>query len=263
VLFRSRLALEFKADLFEPATAERMLGHFRSLAEGAGADPAASIWQLPLLAVEERRQLLTEWNATDRDFPGGLLLHQLFEARAAAAPDLEAVVAGERRLRYGELNRRSEELARRLRGLGVRPEERVAVCLRRSEKLIVALLAVLKAGGAYVPLDPAYPVERLSLILADSGARWILGEEGTASTLPLPAEVRRLSLDDEAAGSLEGNGDAGCAPRTLPGNLAYLIYTSGSTGQPKAVAIEHRSPMALIQWARETFPPEEIGRAHV
>ncbi len=252
------ISLELNSDLFDGATAERMLGHFRSLLAAAAAAPDASIWSLPLLAPAERRQVLEEWNATARADPRGLLLHQLFEMQAARTPDAAAVVAGGVRLTYGELNRRANQLAHHLRRQGVGAEDRVGICLRRSERLVVSLLGVLKAGGAYVPLDPAYPRQRLELILEDSQARWILGEEETAAGLGAGSRGRWLRLD-AAAERIAGERTADPEPVADAANLAYLIYTSGSTGRPKAVAVEHRSPVVLIQWARETFPPEDFA----
>jgi amino acid adenylation domain-containing protein len=249
--------LEYNADLFDGTTAERMLGHFRCLMEGAAEAPESSIWSLPLFAGAERAQVLDAWNATERVDPRGLLLHQPFELQAARTPALEALVAGKRRLTYGELNRAANQLAHHLRRLGVEPEQRVGVCLRRSERLIVALLGVLKAGGVYVPLDPAYPKERLELILQDSVARWVVGEEGTAPELAAGISARWLRLDTEA-GPIAREPVGNPEPLASPAHLAYLIYTSGSTGAPKAVAIAHRSPVVLIHWARETYPPEDF-----
>jgi amino acid adenylation domain-containing protein len=253
-----RLALEFNADLFDGGTAERMLGHLRTLVEGALAAPDASFWHLPLLSDSERGQFFATWDDTARRYPQGprgLLLHQLFEAQAGRTPEAEAVVAGKARLTYGELNARANRLAHRLRRSGVRPEDRVGVCLRRSERMIVALFAVLKAGGAYVPLDPAYPRERLKGILDDSAARVVLGEAATAPRLAEESGERWLAVDEDFGEESAENP----APVAIPSNLAYLIYTSGSTGRPKAVAIEHRSPVGLMHWSRELFPPEELA----
>jgi amino acid adenylation domain-containing protein len=252
------LALEYNADLFDDGTAERMLGHFQTLLAGAVAAPEAPFWSLPLLSESERGQFFQGWDDTAREYPGGLL-HQLFEVQAARAPEAEAVVAGEARLTYGELNARANRLAHRLRRLGVGPEDRVGICLRRSERMIVGLLAVLKAGGAYVPLDPTYPRERLKGILDDSAARVVIGEEATAPRLAGEAGERWLAVDADLANESAEN------PRPVagPSNLAYLIYTSGSTGRPKAVMIEHRSPVVLMHWARENFSPEELGGALV
>ncbi len=256
--------LEFNADLFDGGTAERMLGHLQTLLAGAVASPETPVWHLPLLAPAERRQVIAEWNATARaeaDWNRELLLHQLFEAQAARSPAAEALVFGETRLTYAELNAAANRLAHRLRRLGVGPEVRVGLCLRRSERMIVALFAVLKAGGAYVPMDPGYPRERLALILEDSGARVVLAEEATGEVAALANGVRWLSLDADDAEAAAIAGESADDPEAVaaPANLAYLIYTSGSTGRPKAVAVEHRSPVALMEWAREAFSAAELA----
>jgi amino acid adenylation domain-containing protein len=259
------ISLEHNADRFDGATAERMLGHFLTLLAGVSAGTAApeiSIWHLPLLAPAERRQVIETWNATAHAFPRDLLLHQLFEAQAARTPEAEALVVGELRLTYGELNRRANRLAHRLRRLGVRPEERVGICLQRSARMLVSLLAVLKAGGAYLPLDPAYPRERLALLLEDSAARVVIGEAATAPRLAAEAEasgIHWLSLDAATDRAGDEESEENPAPVAAPGNLAYLIYTSGSTGRPKAVAVEHRSVVGLMHWARESFTPAELA----
>ncbi|HEX7240853.1 MAG TPA: amino acid adenylation domain-containing protein, partial [Longimicrobiaceae bacterium] len=160
--------------------------------------------------------------------------HHLFELRAGLAPDAAAVVSGEERLTYAELDRRAGRLARRLRGLGVGAETRVGICLERSPETVVAMLAVWKAGGVYVPLDPAYPADRLAYMLADSGVRIVLTLDRLAGLLPeFGGEVVRVDG--------EGDGDNGAPePDASPDNLAYVIYTSGSTGRPKGVGVTHR-----------------------
>ncbi|MDQ3942480.1 MAG: condensation domain-containing protein, partial [Actinomycetota bacterium] len=151
-------SLEYNTDLFEAATIERMLGHFRTLLEGIMTEPERRISELPLLTEAERHQLLVEWNDTQTDYPKDQCVHVLFETQAERTPDAVAVVFEDQRLTYRELNRRSNQLARHLRKLGVgRPEVSVGICVERSVEMVVGLLGILKAGGAYVPLDPAYP----------------------------------------------------------------------------------------------------------
>jgi len=233
------LSLEVNVDLFDGATVGRMLGHLRTLLEGAAADPGRPISALPLLTPAERRQVLVDLNVTPAPAAPGLL-HRRFEERAARRPDAEALVDGTARLSYGELNRRANRLAHHLRSLGVGPEVRLGVRLKRSADLVVTLLAVLKSGGAYVPLDPAYPEERLALMAEDSGAAMVIAE-------PVGEEFLAAQPDGDPE------------PAAVPENLAYLIYTSGSTGRPKAVAIEHRSASVMVAWARGVFSPEELG----
>ena len=248
--------LEINRDLFDPATASRWLGHFRTLLAAAATAPERRLSELPLLAAEERHQLLVEANDTLRQAPGEPFVHRLFERQAAARPDAPAVSQEGRRLTYGELDRRANQLARRLRALGVGPEVRVAVAVERSPELIVALLGVLKAGGVYLPLDPSYPPERLAFLLADSRAPVLLTQ---------PAWVGRFPETAAATLLLDSGWQALAAERTDPlagpldaGNLAYVIYTSGSTGRPKGVMIEHRS---LASYTATAFAHYGIGPA--
>jgi amino acid adenylation domain-containing protein len=250
-------ALEHSTDLFESATAARLMGHLAELLRGAAAEPARPLSALPLLTAGERRQILEEWNATTVVLPGGLCLPDLVAAQAARTPQAQAVVgwrlSGVERLTYAELLARADRLAARLVALGVGPEARVGVCLERTVDLPVALLAVLRAGGAYVPLDPAYPRERLEFMLRDSGAGVLITQSDLDGRCgPFAGVTLRIDRLDRS--------DRFEVPTpALPGNLAYLIYTSGSTGVPKAVAIEHRSAVAMVQWALGEFSAEELA----
>ncbi|HEX7240343.1 MAG TPA: amino acid adenylation domain-containing protein, partial [Longimicrobiaceae bacterium] len=161
---------EYNSDLFDLATVDRFLDHFRVLLEAAVDAPDTPLAQIPLLLEGERRQLLEEWNRTEAEYPYDRCLHHLFEAQAARTPEAVAVVFEEESLSYGALNARANRLAHHLRRLGVGREVRVGLCLERSLEMVVGLLGILKAGGAYVPLDPGYPAERLAYMLSDSGA---------------------------------------------------------------------------------------------
>ncbi|HSS47862.1 MAG TPA: amino acid adenylation domain-containing protein, partial [Thermoanaerobaculia bacterium] len=250
--------IELNTDLFDRATVRRMAGHLATLLAGLAAGETA-VAELPWLDEAERRQMLVEWNATAAPYPREMGLHELFEARAARDPQAVAVIHGRDELSGGELDRRAERLARRLRRLGVGPEVLVAVLTGRTPEMVVALLAVLKAGGAYVPLDPAYPRERVALLLADCGAPVLLTEERLAGSLP-PYGGTVLLLDAlDAPGEGDG-GEAGGAGRAPfdPEQLAYVIYTSGSTGVPKGVAIRHGSAVARVWWALSAYPPESL-----
>jgi amino acid adenylation domain-containing protein len=259
------LSLEASSDLFDAATVERMLGHFRTLLGAAVADPGRRLSELPLLTAPERQQVTSEWNDTATNFPPGALLPDLVAAQAARTPDAVAVVgSGGERLSYGGLLSRSRQIADRLAGMGIRGESRVGLCLSRTPDLIAGILGILEAGGAYVPLDPAYPRERLERMLADSGAAALVTESGLAGDLAFFSGPVVL-LDRGVPPGLSGGN-----PVPPPGalrettdlsdrNLAYVIYTSGSTGVPKGVGIEHRSAVTLIRWALEAFSPAELS----
>ena len=160
--------IEYATALFEQDTIERYLAYFRNLLEAMVADENQSVDRLPILSASERHRLLYEWNDTKTAFPSDKCVHELFQEQVARTPDATAVVFENNELSYAELNDRANQLAHYLIELGVKPDDRVAICLERGFQMIVALLGVLKAGGAYVPLDPAYPIERLRFMLEDS-----------------------------------------------------------------------------------------------
>jgi amino acid adenylation domain-containing protein len=249
---------EYDTDIFDASTVGRMAAHFRTLLGGIVNDPETGIHELPLLTEGEKRRLLAESDPARVAYKRGRLLHELFEAQAAATPDALAVVCESGRLSYAELNRRANRLAHHLRGLGVRPESRVGVLLERSTELVVALLGVLKAGGACVPLDPSYPHERLRLLIEDSGARVLLTRgrlaEGVAGN---GARVIRLDAPDDASENESGQNPHGGAEAA---GVAYVIYTSGSTGRPKGVMVTHGALCNHMLWMRDAFGFDETDR---
>ncbi|HEY7820261.1 MAG TPA: condensation domain-containing protein, partial [Vicinamibacteria bacterium] len=153
--------VEFNRDLFDLTTIARIVKRFEILLEGAAIDPRVRLSDIPLLSASERSQMVHEWNDTAVELPRGVLLHQRFEAQVRRSPDAIALADGELQLSYSALDEAAEGLARRLRKLGVGPDDLVGVCCERSARLAIALLGVLKADGAFVPLEPSYPAERL------------------------------------------------------------------------------------------------------
>ncbi len=249
-------SLEYNSALFDAATAERVVGHFETLLRGIVSEPGRRLSDLPLLTTPERVRLLAEWNDTAADYTRDRCIHELFEEQAEKTPEAVALVFGEERLTYAELNGRANRLARGLQRLGVGPEVLVGVLTERSIEMVVGLLAVLKAGGAYVPADPTYPSERLAFMLEDARVSVLLTQERLKAALPEHSAVV-VSLDDWEKVASD---DASNPPRAAtPDNLAYVIYTSGSTGKPKGVAIEHHSTVTLLHWSREVFKPEQLA----
>jgi amino acid adenylation domain-containing protein len=235
------LKLEYDSRRFGEPAIERMLGHLRAALEGITSHPEGRVADVPLVTEAERRQLLVEWNDTKREYPK-LCVHQLFEAQADRTPHAVAVVCGDERVSYSQLNRRSNQLAHRLIALGLGPEMRVGICVRRSVGMIAALLGILKASGAYVPLDPDYPQERLRFMIEDAGMAVLVTD--AALTHSLPAINVKLVCLDECCDSPDWNHNPTC--RTSSNSLAYVMYTSGSTGTPKGVEILHRGIVRLI-----------------
>ncbi|MDB6068282.1 MAG: Malonyl CoA-acyl carrier protein transacylase [Pedosphaera sp.] len=234
-----RIDCQFNTDLFDAATIQRWLGHWKTLLEGMAANPNQSVWRLPILNEAECHSLLVELNNTRADFPRHQCLHQLFEARAKLNPDAVALVFEDQHLSYRELNQRSNQLARYLQTLGVGPETLVALCMERSLNMVIGLLGILKAGGAYLPLDPNHPHERLKLILEDAQAAVLVTQQSVLRDLPSVAS-KLVSLDSHLnAFKLQEKTDLPC--NTEPRKLAYVLYTSGSTGKPKGVQISHHA----------------------
>ena len=271
-----RIRLTYNTALFERATIERMATHLETVLTQIVAEPERRLSAVEVMEPVERVRVVETWNQTQRDWPAEATIATLVEAQAAVHPTAVAVIAGATRLTYDELNARANQLARYLRRLGVGPETRVAVCLRRDVPLVVGLLAVLKAGGAYVPLDPRYPQERLAFMLRDSGARVVVTEAAMREEAPLASafssglssvlssvpssDMTVVAIDDGAtAAAIAAERTENVASGATARHLAYVIYTSGSTGRPKGVAIEHRSAVALLSWAASVYSAEELA----
>ncbi|MFJ9721118.1 condensation domain-containing protein, partial [Streptomyces sp. NPDC101213] len=177
-------ALEFRTDLFERATVERLAGHIATLAASVAATPGARLSDLNMLTVGERREVLVEWNGVSGPYPDTATIHRLIEERVAAHPDAIAVTQGDHRWTYADINARANRLAHHLRDTGIGPDMLVAVCLDRSPELIATLLGILKAGAAFVPLDPEYPLDRIAYMVEDTGTPLIVTSSDLAHRLP-------------------------------------------------------------------------------
>ena len=199
--------------------------------------------EAPMMILPEP---LRTWNETATDYPRDKTVAELFEAVAAAQPESTAVVFGDQKLTYRELNVRANRLAHRLRRMGVRTETMVGCCIERSPELIVAVVGVLKAGGAYVPLDASYPKERLDFLLEDTRTPVMLTQRSLASTVLTGRDLPSVCVDEAGATALATD-DINPVQAGGPASLAYVMYTSGSTGRPKGVMVENRSIVRLVR----------------
>ncbi|MET0396105.1 MAG: amino acid adenylation domain-containing protein [Longimicrobiaceae bacterium] len=239
----TRITLGYDTDLFDAATAERMLARLELLLAGAAADPARPVSTLPLLDAAERAEVVHAWNRTAAEYPRGACLHSLFEAQVRRAPDAVALRFLGRSMTYGELDRRANRLAGWLRRRGVGPEATVGICMERGFEMMVAVLGILKAGGAYVPVDPLFPADRIAFTLGDAGVRTVLTQASVRDSVPAGLEALRLDAD---AGLLAGEAETAPEVAVDPASLAYVLYTSGSTGRPKGVLVAHRGMVNLV-----------------
>jgi amino acid adenylation domain-containing protein len=235
---------EYNLEMLETETVTRLAGHWHTLLEGIVANPSLAISRLPLLTTAEQHQLLVEWSPTPVESEQGLLRHQHFEAQAARTPQAVAVhfplaKPGElNSLTYQELDRRANQLAHYLQGLGVGPEVLVGLFMERSVEFIIGVIGILKAGGACVPLDPAQPQERLTFMVADARTPVILTQQRLLKQLPRHhGAVICLDADWTTIARQPATPPAN---KVVPGNLVFVYYTSGSTGRPKAVMWNHR-----------------------
>ncbi|WP_422769149.1 amino acid adenylation domain-containing protein [Plantactinospora sp. WMMC1484] len=262
---RLGLTLEYDPERVDPATVRQLRTGLAEVLGTFAAAPERPVGRLDLLPAADRAAALARLTGPAAPVPPQTL-HGLVAAQAARTPEAVALLDGERRISYAELERRAGALARRLAVRGIRPGDVVAVAVPRSAELVVALLGALKAGAAYLPLDVGHPRERLAGVLDDSGARAVVTTVDVLGRLPRPTGVAQLvvtaggepeevhAADAEPGGptAVAGHAPAGVAGGD-PDGPAYLIYTSGSTGRPKGVLVGHRAIVNQIDWSQRRF----------
>jgi amino acid adenylation domain-containing protein len=251
------LSLEYSTELFDVERTKQFLRHYQILLEGMMVSLERPAHEIEILSTTEREQLLVEWNRTEMEYEREKCLSELLEEQARKTPEAIAIVSGDEQLTYAELNRQANQIGHYLWQLGVRPEERVGICVNRGRDMVAGMMGILKVGGAYVPLDGNYPQERLRYMVEDAKAGVVLTQsalvenfQGFSGGIVL-LDIDRAEIERQSSEDLRANAD--------PENLAYVIYTSGSTGKPKGVAITHRSAVVLLRWARQVFSAEELS----
>lgn len=250
------LELHYDSECFEPSGVENIAGCLSELLKSVAQNPEALVADLNLLTDSNRQRLLETFNQTVADYPRHSCFHTLFEEQAALAPDSIAVVCEGRRLSYGELNGRANQLASILRQAGVVPDTPVCLLMDRSVDLITGLLAILKAGGAYVPLNPDDPQPRLKQQVSDAGIHLAVTQE---ALVPIFTDFEcKLICIDRDQEMLRREADANLENLALPQSLAYVIYTSGSTGASKGVGITHQSLINYVYAIGRKLQPEAL-----
>jgi amino acid adenylation domain-containing protein len=233
---------------------EEMSAYYANTIRAMAAEPEGRYDAFSPMPPAERERLLVEWNKTEEDYPRAESIHLLFERRAEDFPLQTAVVSQNEKWTYRDLNRRANDVARKLFELEVGPNVLVGICMDRSANMVAGLLGILKAGAAYVPLDPAFPKERLAFMLDDAKVQVIVTEHNSLPALPA-TEVDFVCVDALDYEKLDDNGTW----RSRPDDLAYVIYTSGSTGKPKGVQVTHGAVVNLLTSAGHTlsFKPDD------
>jgi pristinamycin I synthase 3 and 4 len=232
----------YNRDLFDGWRMEQMGRHYLRVLEAMVADAEQKIGSIELLGEEERRQILEEWNRTEREISEATLV-ELFEEQVRRTPEAVAIVSGDKKITYSDLNRSANRLAHYLLRRGLDREDVVGICLERGIDMITALLGILKAGGVYLPLDTEYPPSRLRYMMRDSRARAVISEPLQGEWVrDGETEVINLTMVGAEARYATENP----AWEVSPENLAYVIYTSGSTGEPKGIEITHRAVIRLV-----------------
>lgn len=227
-------SFRFNGEIFEEDEIQRFCRHYLNILKQAAENPDMLLGELELLSSGEKETLLTGFNDTEAAYAIENTIHGIFEVQAEQTPEGIAVVFGEQRLTYRELNKRANSLAGLLRSKGIGAEDVVGLVAERSLELVTGILGILKAGAAYLPVNPEYPRERIHYMLEDSKAKAVLAQGRFIDLIETAAEVINL---EEATADMASNME----PVVASGNAAYVIYTSGSTGNPKGVVVEHRA----------------------
>lgn len=241
----------YSSDLFDRTTIQRLLGHFQVLARELAAEPDQAVARVNLLTVQERQQLLVDWNNTDKSFPS-VHIHELFEAQVARNPAHPALVFRGRQLSYAELNARSNRLAHYLCRSGAASGSLVGLYMERSFDMVVALLAVLKSGAAYVPYEPELPASRLEMMLQDSRPVCVITQRELSDGLA--GYTGETILLNSGRKFIDAQPGSNPRIRVAPRDAIYAIYTSGSTGVPKAAINTHEAVANRILWMQDQYP---------
>ncbi|MBP1080163.1 amino acid adenylation domain-containing protein [Bacillus capparidis] len=244
------VAFSYNDQLYDERTIKRLAEHFALISEEGLKHPEKPVDQIEIVSADEKKQILWDFNDTERVYSSEMTIAELFEQQAAKTPNNVAVVDQDRAVTYKQLNEMSNSLANVLLKKGIKKGEIVAFITGHSIEMVAGMIGVLKAGAAYVPIDPEYPASRIRLMLQDSGARFVLTGESDNNVCEPFAEDSILYVYDSRLFFGETT-----HPRIAqnPNDLFAVFYTSGTTGKPKGVMIEHRSVVNLIQWFGETY----------
>ena len=246
-----QISIRYCTSIFRQETIVRLSEHFNNLLNIIVQDIDVQIGEIDILSSTERGTILNSFNSNDVEYSQKKTIQRLFEEQVDKTPNNIALEFGDDHMTYKELNKKSNQLARKLRKKGVKPDSIVGIMVERSFEMIIGIIGILKAGGAYLPIDPKLPKERLCFILKNSEVEILLTQTWTRTQDASVYDI--IELDN--SGVYEGD-DTNLEVFNCINDLAYVIYTSGSTGTPKGVMVEHESVINLLQ-NMETFYPLE------
>jgi tyrocidine synthetase-3 len=232
------IRFEYAAALFKQETVQRFIGYFKKVITGMVENPGAPIGDIEIIANVEKQQILFDFNQTHRDYPRDKTIHELFAEEVERRPDSVGIV-GSMQLTYGELNQKSDQVARALKEKGLLVGSISGIMVERSVEMVIGILGILKSGAAYMPIDPDYPGERIRFMLKDSDTGMLLTTRLLSEKIAI--EKGMVYLDEI------GGNEAGVSYRDTAANFAYIMYTSGSTGWPKGVLVTHRNVVRLVR----------------
>jgi amino acid adenylation domain-containing protein/thioester reductase-like protein len=246
--------IEYNIQLYKAETIERFAKYYKKIITSICSDIDQKIAEIDIISKVEKNQIIYEFNDTKVDYPTQKTIQEVFEQHVEITPDNIALKFHDDTLTYREFNEKANQLARVLKGKGVKPENLIGIMSERSFEMMIGIYAIQKAGGAYLPIDPNYPEDRIRYLFKDSGSRLLLTQErfiDFARTVEFDGEV--LNLEDDSFYRGEGS-NLECT--NSPDDMAYVIYTSGSTGKPKGVMIEHVAAVNLLLTLDRAYPIE-------
>lgn len=234
-----KIKITYDSAIFHSDDIENILDHFKNILTGLINFSDGKVYQIPILSENELEKIFDKWNHTKTDYPVNKCIHQLFEEQTAKTPGSVAVFCKGQSITYRELNERANQLAGKLKKLGVKAETLVGISIHRSVEMMIAIMGTLKAGGAYVPLDPDFPRDRIDYMIRDSHCSVLITESGLKKNFS-NIDSRIISMDSDWK-EIEKESVQNIISDSRSQNLAYVIYTSGSTGKPKGVMVQHRN----------------------
>ncbi|OPA72773.1 hypothetical protein BVG16_32275, partial [Paenibacillus selenitireducens] len=246
------IGLEYCTDLYKKETVELMLSHYIVILEQIVENRSKQIKEIEVITEEERGKILGEFNDTRVEYPMDKTVIDLFEEQVMETPENIAVIYEEKKITYAELNKRSNQLARKLRKLGVKPNEFVAIISERSIEMVIGIYGIMKAGGAYVPIDPEFPEERIQYMLEDCRSKAVLVYNAEINT-----ELPVIDLSDK---DIYIGESTNLQKVNKSEDLVYCTYTSGTTGNPKGIPVRYRNVVNLITWYKDRFEMNERSK---